>query len=285
MSRGMSRGGGGFPIIIAVLGVLILIVVGIFIYLQLKPDTSEDLSSIPTMAPTPTSTAIPTAEPTPEVTTAPPVTIPPVSEAPTADPNATATAYITAPPIGTSKTVWINVDALLIHSQANFTSTTVGKVPYGTQISGEVSGKWMNVSYEGAQGYIYLGKTSDGRACVVYSEGSLEILVVTAADEVDLVTGITGGTISGGLMTVTIDFSAGVYADDNATGALNASDFTITNGTITGIAGNTENTIHIVLTINPLVSGTDVTVTVKSQSVFNSSGQAAQSESASFTNP
>lgn len=279
----MSRGGGGFPVIIAVLGVLILIVVGIFIYLQLKPDTPTTID-VPTMAPTQVPTEIPTTpeptpEPTPEV-----VTVPPVEESPTVDPNAaTATAYVTAPPPTTGSTVWINVDALMIHSQANFTSTTVGKIPYSTMITGDVSGKWMYVSFEGAQGYIYLGKTSDGRALVVYSESALEVLVETEADEVDMVDNVVGNEV-GSNLTVTITFTSAAYADDNVTGALQISDFsTSSNCGVLGVSHVAGSQTAILTLWIDTGSGSNYVLTIKPQSVFNGAGQACTEQSFNFS--
>ena len=86
-------------------------------------------------------------------------------------------------------------------------------------------------------------------------------------------------------MTVSIEFSEEVYSDDNGTGNLSTADFTVTNGSITGISGTSAPTTFVTLTINPLVAGTNVTVTVKAQSIFNAEGLAAQSESGSFVNP
>ena len=274
----MSRGGGGFPIIIAVLGILILIVVGIFIYLQFKDDTPTNIE-VPTMAPTQVPTEIPTAEPTLEPTPEVVVTVPPVEESPTVDPNAaTATVYITAPPIVQGSTVWINVDALLIHSQANFTSATVGKIPYSTMISGDVSGKWMYVSFEGAQGYIYLGKTSDGRACVVYSESSLEVLVETEADEVNLVNNVNKN-LSGTTYTITITFTSAVYADDNQTGVIGISDFSFSaNGTIQNVSHVAGSQTVIVTVFVDTGTADDYILTIKAQSIFNGAGQACTSQ-------
>lgn len=289
MSRGMSRGGSGFPIIIAVLGVLILGVIGIFIYMQLSggSDSAMNNDAIATTAPTEAPTAIPTVapatpEPTPEVV----VTVPPTTPEPTAEATeATPTPYITAPPLVTSDTVWINVDALVIHTQANFTSDTVGKIPYGQQVSGDRSGKWLNVSYDGSQGYIYLGKTSAGRACVVSSEAALQALEEDPdAEETDLVTSISKDSVSGGYMNVTVRFSSQVYSDDDKTGDITASDFTVTGGTLISdnISGKIAGTEMVTLKIQLLVDATEVTVTVKSQAIFNASGNAANSESATL---
>jgi len=282
MSRGMSRGGSGFPIIIAVLGVLILGVIGIFIYMQLSKDGNESLD-LATTEPTSEATALPTAIPdttaTPETAV---VTVEPTVEA-TATVEATSTPYITAPPTTTSDTVWINVDALKIHTAASFESDTVGKIPYGTQVSGDVSGKWMNTSYDGTSGYIYLGKTSDGRACVVYNESSLQALDPEPdADEIDLVTSITKASDDGNYYYIDVHFSTSVYSDDNGTGTIDSSCFTITGATYVSMSGGVEGTTYVQLKIQPLATATEAVVTVKSQQVFNSAGQAAKSESATF---
>lgn len=274
----MSRGGGGFPIIIAVLGVLILGVIGIFVYMQMRGDADDnptDLNNLPTTN-TPDVTNIPTLAPvideTPEVV----ITVPPVTEAPTTEADATETPYITAPPVYNSGTVWINVDALLIHTQANFTSDTVGKIPYGQSVSGDISGKWMNTTHDGASGYIYLGKTSAGRACVVYSESSLAPLEPDPdAEEQDLFDGIISCSASGENAIIILKFTGPVFADDNGTGNLTASDFTVSTGAIIGIthmAGTDTVTLTVHISASP--AGTSVTVTVNEQSVFNAAGQA-----------
>jgi len=287
MSRGMSRGGSGFPIIIAVLGVLILAVIGIFIYMQLSDGGDKALdNTLTTMEPTAETTAIPTVAPvTPEPATEEPVTVPPTTE-PTQAIEATATQYITAPPSTSSGTVWINVDALQIHTAASFESDVVGKIPYGTSVSGDVSGKWMNTSYEGTSGYIYLGKTSAGRACVVYSESAIQALDPDPdASEVDLITSITRSSVDSAYMYVQIQFSSAVYSDDNATGNIVSADFEITNATLTtdNISSGTAPTSIITLKLQLLGSPSDVTVKVRAQSIFNASGEAAASESATFS--
>jgi len=86
------------------------------------------------------------------------------------------TPYITSPPYTPTSTVWINVSALKIRSRPEFGSYKLGKIPYGQIVSGYVNGDWMNVSYDGVEGYIYLGRTSSGRDCVVNNEGDLEPL-------------------------------------------------------------------------------------------------------------
>ena len=274
MSRGMSRGGSGFPIIIAVLGVLILGVIGIFIYMQLSKNGDEAINNLPTTAPTSDVTAIPTVSP--EATSTPaPVTVPPTSAEPTADVDATATPYITAAPIYNSDTVWINVDALKIHTQASFESDTVGKIPYGTQVSGDVSGKWMNTTYEGTSGYIYLGKTGAGRACVVYNESALQALEPDPdAPTEDLVDSYSFSE-SGTTLTLTITFTTGVYAEDNATGDLQESDFSVSaNTNITGISHVAGSQTLILTMFIDTGSGDPHVVTLKTQSVFKAGGTA-----------
>jgi len=289
MSRGMSRGGSGFPIIIAVLGVLILAVIGIFIYMQLSGNDDKALDALATIEPTAETTAIPTVAPvTPEPATEEPVTVPPTTEPTTDAAEATSTPYITAPPASNSGTVWINVDALKIHTAASFESDTVGKIPYGTSVSGDVSGKWMNTSYEGTSGYIYLGKTSAGRPCVVSSESAIQALDPDPdAEEIDLITSITKLSNDGAYMQVQIQFSTAVYSDDNATGNIVSADFEITNATLmtSNISSGTAPTSIVTLKLQMEGSPANVTVKVRPQSIFNAGGEAAASESATFTNP
>jgi len=282
----MSRGGSGFPIIIAVLGVLILTVIGIFIWMQLRDggDNNAIDNTIVTMEPTPTSSPVPTQTPAPEVTPEPVVTVPPAT--PTPDPAAaTPTPYVTAAPNYTTDTVWINVDALKIHTQANFESDTVGKIPYGQSVQGDVNGKWMNTSYDGITGWIYLGKTSAGRACVVYSEGALQALEPDPdAAEEDLVDSHSFSE-SGSTLTLTITFTTGVYADDDATGNLQTSDFSITDsakGTIQSIS-HVAGSQTAILTIFIDTASSNYEINIKAQSVFKAGGNACTSQS--FTHP
>lgn len=280
----MSRGGSGFPIIIAVLGVLILAVIGIFIWMQLRPDDSTAVdNTIPTTEPTPTNSPIPTLTPTPEVTQAPVITVPPAT--PTPDPAAiTPTPYITAAPITTSDTVWINVDALKIRTQANFDSDTVGKIPYGHSVQGDVNGKWMNTSYDGITGWIYLGKTSAGRKCVVYSESSLQALEPDPdADEENLVQSHSFSE-SGTTLTLTITFTTGVYADDDATGGLQTSDFSIADskGTLQSVS-HVAGSQTAIVTLFIDTGAANYEVSIKSQSIFKAGGDACTAQT--FTHP
>ncbi|MBN2879138.1 MAG: hypothetical protein JXN65_05845 [Clostridia bacterium] len=286
MSRGMSRGGSGFPIIIAVLGVLILAVIGIFIYMQLSGTDDKALdNTLPTIVPTVESTPIPTVAPvTPEPATEEPVTVPPTTE-PTQAVDATTTPYITAPPVGTSGTVWVNVDALQIHTAASFDSDVVGKIPYGISVSGDISAdrKWMNTSYEGTSGYIYLKNLSSGRACTVTSESLLQPLDPDPdAPTTNLVQSHTFNE-SGTTLTLTITFTTGVYSKDDKSGDLALSDFSIsTNGTLTNISHVAGSQTAIVTAFIDTASSNYV-ITLKDQSVFDASGNACSSQT--FTQP
>lgn len=285
----MSRGGSGFPIIIAVLGVLILAVIGIFIWMQIggngNNSNDDGVDAIPTTEATPTYTPIPTLTPTPEVTQAPVVTVPPATPEP-ATGEATPTPYVTAPPNYTTDTVWINVDALKIRTQANFDSDTVGKIPYGQSVQGDVNGKWMNTSYDGISGWIYLGKTVDGRKCVVYSEGALEPLAPDPdADEENLVQSHSFSE-SGNTLTLTITFTSGVYADDDATGNLQSSDFTLSGNTFWGSVSHVAGSQTAILTLSMDTGSPDPhIITIKSQSIFKAGGDACTSESFSQPSP
>lgn len=282
MSRGMSRGGSGFPIIIAVLGVLILGVIGIFIYMQLNKadDNAINNGGLATVAPTEAeATPIPTVAPaaTPEPTPAPAVTVPPTDATPEVE--GTPTPYITAAPVYNSDTVWINVDALVIHTQASFESDVVGKIPYGQSVQGDVSGKWMNTSYDGISGYIYLGKTGAGRACVVYSESALQPLEPDPDAPTENLVDSYSFSESGSTLTLTITFTAGVYADDNATGDLEKSDFTLSGNTFWGSVSHVAGSQTAILSLNMDTGSLDAhVVTIKAQSVFKAGGSACTTQ-------
>ena len=280
----MSRGGNGFPIIIAVLGVLILAVIAIFIWMQLRPDNNDVIDNpIATMEPTPTTSPVPTPTPPPEVTPAPQVTVPPATPTPDAA-AATPTPYITAAPNYTTDTVWINVDALNIRTQANFDSDTVGKIPYGQSVVGDVNGKWMNTSYDGVSGWIYLGKTSAGRACVVYSEGALQPLDPDPDAPTENLVQSHSFSESGSTLTLTITFTAGVYAKDDATGDLQESDFSVSSNTnITGISHVAGSQTAILTMFIDTGSPDAHVVTLRAQSVFKAGGSACTTQD--FTQP
>ena len=74
------------------------------------------------------------------------------------------------PPAGT---VWINVDTLRMRAEPGTDSAIVGGIPYGESVEGSLDGDWMHTTYSGVTGYIYLGKLSSGRTCVVYSSSDL----------------------------------------------------------------------------------------------------------------
>jgi len=73
-------------------------------------------------------------------------------------------------------TFWVNASTLTIRENPDSESEALGEVPYGEEVSGHTYGKWLNITYNGITGYIYLGETSEGRACVVYSKYDLEPL-------------------------------------------------------------------------------------------------------------
>ena len=276
----MSRGGSGFPIIIAVLGVLIIGVIGIFIYMQLSKDNGNT-DVLASTIPTSEVTAVPTPTVEATYTPEPVVTVPPVTAEPTPDVEATSTPYITAPPITTkTKTVWINVDALKIHPIADWDSETIGKIPYGTAVSGEVSGNYMYTSYDGVTGYIYLKTSaSSGRDLVVYSESALVPLDPDPDAPTEDLVSTHSFNESGNTLTLTITFTTAVYGDDNGTGALDEDDFTMSsNGTITDVshvAGSTTVTVTAFID----TASANYTISIKSQSIFNSSGIACETQS------
>ncbi|MBN2880000.1 MAG: SH3 domain-containing protein [Clostridia bacterium] len=73
--------------------------------------------------------------------------------------------------------VWINLSHLVIRPQPDFETEKIGNIPYGTKVMGEIDGNWMFTSYNGVEGYIYIGKMkSNDRPCVVYSASDLQPL-------------------------------------------------------------------------------------------------------------
>ena len=95
-------------------------------------------------------------------------------------------------PASDSVTIWVNLETLTIRHDPSLTSGALGKIPYGTEMTGEVVGrwkdaqgdpnaeawevcdKWLHITYEGVEGYIFMGTTKGGRNCVVYSKDDLE---------------------------------------------------------------------------------------------------------------
>lgn len=176
-----------------ILAVIVLILLGLAIFLiypwEDKQATVSEATAtqIDTIAP-PTQAAKATA--TPEVTL-----------------EATQTAQPTATPATTTMfivedvSVWVNVKSLTIRSEPDFAGDALGQIPYGQMISGKVCDvwkeaiyeqykqgidvsaedaatcdKWLYISFDGIEGYIFCGKMRSGRNCVVYSESVLEPL-------------------------------------------------------------------------------------------------------------
>jgi len=125
--------------------------------------------------PEPTQMAADTPTPTPQVTEnytqAPIVTVPVGTPAPESTPFAAVTMTFD------EDAVWINLSHLVIRPQPDFETEKIGNIPYGTKVMGEIDGNWMYTSYNGVEGYIYIGKMkSNDRPCVVYSASDLQPL-------------------------------------------------------------------------------------------------------------
>jgi len=91
--------------------------------------------------------------------------------------------------------VWINVEYIDIMLKPDFESEVVGKIPYGTLIFGDSCDawqtaiyqqniektdepidenlKWLHISYDGIDGFIFAGVTDYGESYVVYNEDEL----------------------------------------------------------------------------------------------------------------
>lgn len=152
--------------IIAVLLVIVLVLIAVIVYNQMlggssgsnQPDGAQ-------MAATEvvTFTPVPTIEPAPVVTV-------PVVDTPTPTPEVTFTPIA----IDEGDVVWVNLSYLNIRAQPDFSYDRITSIPYGTRVTGEIEGMWMFTSWNGTEGYIYIGevKNSD-KPCVVHNPGDL----------------------------------------------------------------------------------------------------------------
>ncbi len=150
--------------------ILLALVCVVAIVVIISMTTTADKTT-ETQAAAPTLVNTPSPEVTEEYTLIPIVTVPIVTAEPT--PTEFATAVITFE----EDTVWINLSHLVIRPQPDFSYDKIGNIPYGTKVMGEIDGLWMYTSYDGVQGYIYVGKIKDtDRPCVVYSPSDLQPL-------------------------------------------------------------------------------------------------------------
>jgi len=148
-----------------------------------------------TPEPTITEEAVTSAPVTPEPVTEEPVTPEPATEEPvTPEPTITDGPTEQPQPSEGTVTVWINLETLALRDEPDLYSGVLGAVPYGEEITGELEGrwqdaqnnpdalawevcdKWLHVTYQGIDGYLFMGNTLSGRACVVYNESGLEPL-------------------------------------------------------------------------------------------------------------
>ena len=141
--------------------VCILIIIAIII-LRPPADAVDDTQATATQEPE--STPIPTIILVPEVTDTETVE---VSIIPEISPTIEIELDV----------VWINLSYLIIRGYPDFSYDKIGHIPYGERVTGTIDGLWMFVSYDGVEGYIYVGKVHDtDRPCVVYSESDLQPL-------------------------------------------------------------------------------------------------------------
>ena len=153
-------------LLIIILCLLLIVVCVLAAYLIITMNSSTDKTAEIQVQATETTSSTPV----PEISTVPVVTVPP-----TAEPTPTLTP--TEVPIIEEDTVWINLSHLIMRAQPDFSYDKIANIPYGTKVMGEIDGLWMLTSYNGVEGYIYVGKMKDtDRPCVVYSESDLQPL-------------------------------------------------------------------------------------------------------------
>jgi len=147
--------------IIAVLLVIVLALIAVIIYNQMQPTSTEPAATQMSVTDAPTFTPVPTIEPAPVVTV-------PVTAEPTASPE------ITEIPIVEGDVVWVNLSYLNIRAEPDFSYDRIISIPYGTRVTGTIDGNWMLTTYNGVEGYIYVGEVKDSdQPCVVHSQGDL----------------------------------------------------------------------------------------------------------------
>lgn len=152
-------------VIIAVLLVVVLVLIAIILYNQMGDNTSVGNQTETQIAEveTPTFTPIVTLEPVPVVTV-------PAENTPTPTPEVTFTPV----PIDEGDVVWVNLSYLNIRSAPDFSLERITSIPYGTRVTGEIDGMWMFTSWNGTEGYIYIGEVKDSdQPCVVYDPADL----------------------------------------------------------------------------------------------------------------
>lgn len=267
-------------IILAIIGTLIVVVVGIFLYSKFSGS-----SVFGPGAPTPTialTTPEPTPEPSPTMTLPPIVTPEPTPEpspsvdllAPTPDPAAT-----TAPPVVQKnyETVTVAVAKLKVRSTAGSSGGDLGSVSYGQtfEVFAE-SGKWVQIRYNNTYGWIYTGVDSSGDKCAV--RGNTPIPSMPEPDAAPSF--LDSVSVSGNVLTV--KFKTGVYGNKEHTAGLSASQLTVKEGgnTISYSIAHTAGSNTATLTIGPTGGGA-ITVSVAGNTIYNSVGTASPSGSVS----
>jgi len=148
-------------IIIAVLLAIVLALIAVIIYNRMQPGNSEPAETQMSVTDAPTFSPVPTIEPVPVVTV-------PVTVEPTPSPE------ITPIVIDEGDVVWVNLSYLNVREYPDFAYDRIISIPYGTRVTGTIDGLWMLTSYNGTEGYIYVGEVKDSdKPCVVHSQGDL----------------------------------------------------------------------------------------------------------------
>ena len=268
-------------IILAIIGTLIVVVVGIFLYSKFSGS-----SVFGPGAPTPTialTTPEPMPEPSPTMTLPPIVTPEPTPEpspsvdllAPTPDPAAT-----TAPPVVQKnyETVTVAVAKLKVRSTAGSSGGDLGSVSYGQtfEVFAE-SGKWVQIRYNNTYGWIYTGVDRSGDKCAV--RGNTPIPSMPEPDAPPSF--LESVSINGNVLTVM--FKTGVYGNKEHTAPLEAKHFSVKEGsTSLGISVvHTAGSNTATITLGGQTSGGKVTVSIAGNSVYNSVGTASPAGSVS----
>jgi hypothetical protein len=281
MSRGYSRSGGGLTIILAIIGTLIVVVVGIFLYNKFS-NGGMPFGSKATPSPTPMLTT-----PEPTATAVPsPTLVAIVTPEPTVEPSASVdilggdssptVAPVTAAP--NFQTVTVAVAKLSVRSGAGSSYSKVGSVTYNQtyEVFAE-SSKWVQIRVNNTYGWIYTGVDSSGCDCAVRGSEAVPAMP-TAAPKPSYLKSVT---LNGDTLTVT--FTTNVWGNKDKTENLGASDFTVKegSGTIQCTVTHTAGTSTATLKLGGSTNGGKITVSIASGTVFNSSGEESPAGSVS----
>ncbi len=280
MSREYARRrrGGGFPVIIAIIGTLIVITVAVFIFTQCSdtPIFGGGGAATPTPTLIPMNTATPTPSPTPEPTPEEVVIIATPTPDPDTDENApividqtTPTPSPTPAPHYESARVWAS--ALTVRSGPGTNYEKIGKAKYGDsfEVFDETS-RWIKIRFNNTYGWIWEAYTARGN----------EPLPPKPTPEPDPSL-LKSASVSGN--TVTVKFTEGVYGNEELTEALAAADFTVKEGSSTvsiSAIGHTAGSDTATLTIGS-TSGGDLTISIEKNSVYGK--ESGESGSGSVT--